>query len=194
MSTTVAPDTTTIPATATKVFSGVFFNIYQWQQELYDGSFATFERAKRPDSTSMIAVTPDKKIIVTEQEQPSLQPFWALVGGVVDPGETPLEAAKRELLEESGMRAKNLEHWFSVQNSSRVEWSIHTYIAYDVELVQVAAPEAGEKIKLHSFEFEEFIELVQQDRFRNSEVSLKIMKAIVQPEGLSELKKLFFQN
>ena len=66
---------TTIPDTATKDFSGVFFDIYQWQQELYDGSFKTFERAKRPDSASMVAVTPDKKIIVTEQEQPALEPL-----------------------------------------------------------------------------------------------------------------------
>ncbi len=194
MSIAVAPDTITIPATAIKVFSGVFFDVYQWQQELYDGSFITFERAKRPDSASVIAVTPDKKIIVTQQEQPTLKPFWGLLGGVVDPGETPLETAQRELLEESGMEATSFEHWFSVQNSSRVEWAIHMYIAHDAQLVQAAAPEAGEKITLHTLEFEEFVQLVQHDKFRNHEVSLRVLQAAATPNGLNELKKLFFQN
>jgi hypothetical protein len=31
-----------LPEGATKVFSGISYDIYQWQQLLYDGSYATY--------------------------------------------------------------------------------------------------------------------------------------------------------
>lgn len=70
-----------LPAHAKKVFQGKIFAVYQWEQALYDGSTAIFEKLARADAASVIPVTTDKKIIVTEQEQPSLKPFWGTIGG-----------------------------------------------------------------------------------------------------------------
>lgn len=35
---------------------------------------------------------------------------WELPGGIVDPGEEPLDTALREVVEETGWRPKTLEH------------------------------------------------------------------------------------
>lgn len=183
-----------IPETATEVFTGKFFSIYQWPQELYDGTTATFERAQRPDTAGVIAITPDKKILVTEQEQPTHTPFWGLLGGVVDPGETPIQAAERELLEEAGYQARRWKEWFRFQPSSRIEWMVHTFVAYDVTKVQAPQPEPGEKIKVHALSFEQFLELVQQDTFRDQEVAMQMMKAMLNLEKMEQVQKLFFEN
>ena len=182
-----------IPSEATCVAKGKFFEIYQWPQKLYDGSTAIFERVKRPDTASMIVITPDKKFLVTEQEQPSHKPFWGLLGGVVDPGEQPEEAVKRELLEESGYQAKHWKKWFALQPSSRIEWTIHTFVGFDVEKIQEPHTEPGEKIVIHALTFEEFVELVQQDDFRDQEVCLELLKAKVNPAKMAELQQLFFE-
>ncbi len=183
-----------IPDTAEKVFTGKFFSIYHWPQELYDGSVVTFERARRPDSAGVIAITKNKKILVTRQEQPSHKPFWGLFGGVVDAGETPEQAAKRELLEEGGYHADRWSPWFSFHPSTRIDWMIHAFVAYNVKKIQEPQPEPGEKIAVHAVSFEDFLELVQQDDFRDQEVAMQLMKAMLNPEKMEAIQRLFFEN
>src|SRR3989344_9504870 len=100
-----------MPDNAKRVFKGVIFDVYQWEQEMFDGSKATFEKLKRPDTVVIFGVLPDGKIILTEQEQPSKEPFIGATGGRVDEGEEILAAAKRELLEESGYEAEEFILW-----------------------------------------------------------------------------------
>lgn len=45
-----------IPSHATKVFSGVIFDVYQWEQELFNGNIATFEALRRPSTVIIIPV------------------------------------------------------------------------------------------------------------------------------------------
>jgi ADP-ribose pyrophosphatase len=50
-----------------------------------------------------VALTPDNKIIVVKQFRPGRQRMmWEIPGGGVEPGEEPVQAAQRELLEEAG--------------------------------------------------------------------------------------------
>ncbi len=95
-----------LPDRASLVFKGKIFNVYQWEEKGYDGQTMIFEKLSRPDTAAIIAVTQDKKIVLTKQEQPArLRPFVGLIGGRVDEGETILQAASRELLEEAGFEA-----------------------------------------------------------------------------------------
>ena len=58
-----------IPINAKKVFSGIIFDTYQWEQEMYDGSHKIFEMVKRSPTVDVIA-TMDDKIITLWEEQP----------------------------------------------------------------------------------------------------------------------------
>src|SRR5688572_20587166 len=88
-----------IPDNAKKVFEGVIFDVYQWEQEMYDGTKAVFEKLRRPDTVSIIPVTESGQIIFSYQEQPGTAGAYSTLGGRVDEGEDVLDAAKRELLE-----------------------------------------------------------------------------------------------
>lgn len=58
-------------------------------------------------SAVMMPVDEQERILLVRQFRlPAGQYLWELPAGRVDPGETPLQAGKRELIEETGFRAR----------------------------------------------------------------------------------------
>ena len=144
---------------AKKVFEGVIFDMYQWEQMLYDGSMATFEKLARDDTVVILPVTDQGKIILLDQEQPDLARFLSLPGGRIDEGEDTLEAAKREMLEETGYASDNWELWFDYLPTAKIDWKVNVYIARNCRKVAEQKGDAGEKFYgLKEVDFEEFFQ------------------------------------
>ena len=166
------------------------FDTYQWEVEGYDGSKKIFEKLKRPDTTMIIPVTENGKIIVALQEQPHKPPFIGTVGGRVDEGEDILQAAKRELLEETGYEAKEWILFDAIQPVSKIEWAIYTFIAKGCKKIAEQNLDGAEKIELKFITFDEFIDLAVNDDKFGDELKIKILEAKLQPKKIEELKKL----
>lgn len=177
-----------IPQHAQKVFSGELFDVYQWQQELFDGSHATFEKLRRSDGVGVVAVTPEKQILLLRQQQPAMDPFISLVGGRVDPGETAEQTARRELLEETGCVAREIVPWFSLQPFEKIEWTISFFIARDCVVKHKQSLDAGEKIEVHAHTYEEFFETVQHNDFRDTEVAFRVIAAQLDSKKAAQLR------
>jgi ADP-ribose pyrophosphatase len=142
-----------LPEGATKVFSGISYDIYQWQQLLYDGSYATFEMAKRMNAVSVIPVI-DDKLVILHEEQPSHPPRISFPGGHLEAGETPLEAAVRELEEETGMTFNKLK-LVAIEDlgSDRLDWWAFRYVASGHTATDQPHTDPGEKIKVELASF-----------------------------------------
>ena len=182
-----------IPEHAKKVFDGILFDVYQWEQERYDGSKSIFEKLKRADTVVVFPVLPDGNILLTEQEQPLKEPFVGATGGRVNESEDILAAAKRELLEESGYEAEEFILWDAQQPLSKLEWTVYTFIAKGLKKVADMDPDPGEKIKLMPVSFEQLVDIAtnDHDRFYEKEVILKFFEAKLDPKKMEELKELF---
>jgi ADP-ribose pyrophosphatase len=62
---------------------------------------------RHPGSAVMIAVDEDDRVLLVHQFRlPAEQKLWEIPAGRLDPGESALKAAKRELQEETGVKAK----------------------------------------------------------------------------------------
>lgn len=151
------PKAHVIPAEAEKVFEGVIFDVYQWQQEMFDGTVETFEMLKRPDTVVVVAIDENNKIVVIDEEQPGgVTRYNSLPKGRVDnKDETTLSAAKREMLEETGMEFSD---WYLLQISqfqSKIEWFVYVYVAQNKIAQHEPVHDAGEKISVKTVEFEE---------------------------------------
>jgi ADP-ribose pyrophosphatase len=182
-----------IPSNAKKVFKGIMFDVYQWEQELFDGTKTIFEKLKRPDTVVVFPVLPDGKIILTKQEQPGKIPFIGATGGRVDQGEDILAAAKRELLEESGYEAEEFFLWEARHPTSKIDWVVYTFIAKGLKKVSDLNLDAGEKIELLPMTLDELIEVATDEDtyFAEQEIVVKLMQGKYDEKKKNELKELF---
>ncbi len=181
-----------LPKNAKLVFNGIMFDTYQWEVEGYDGKKRVFEKLKRPDTAMIIPVTDDGKIIVALQEQPHKPPFIGTVGGRVDESENAFDAAKRELLEETGYEAKEWILFDAIQPVSKIEWAIYTFIAKGCKKVAEQNLDGAEKIELKFLNFDEFINLAVNDDKFGDEFKIKILEAKLDQKKMTDLKKALF--
>lgn len=93
-----------------------------------------FYVTEAPDWVNVIAITKEGKYIIEEQYRHGIQKVcFELCAGMVDEGETPLETAKRELLEETGYTSDNwIASGMSVPNASGSITKCYHFIAADV--------------------------------------------------------------
>ncbi|MBX2866764.1 NUDIX domain-containing protein [Candidatus Kaiserbacteria bacterium] len=163
----IPKDAKVIPGHAEKVFSGVIFDVYQWPQEMYDGTTETFEMLKRPDTVRAIAIR-DNKLVVLEQEQPVVGAFFDVPGGRHDfEGETELEAVQRETKEECGMQFGNWRLLKVDQPHTKIDWLVYTFLATDFIDEVPQELESGEKITVHLKTFDEVKMLLRDPRARS---------------------------
>lgn len=153
-----------LPPDAKKVFKGKIYSVWQWRQKLFDGSYTTFERIQRADTSVVVGVLPDKRILLTEDEQPGRTAVITAAGGQVDPGETPAQAARREFREETGYEIGELVPWFSYHPSSRMIWQVNFFIGRNLKKKGEPELDGGERIKVLTYTFDEFLALASNQK------------------------------
>jgi len=176
-------DAVLVPDSATKVFQGVIYDVYQWPQTLFDGSEATFEMLKRPDTVSAICVV-DDKLLVLKEEQPHSGERLSFPGGRVDSTDkSPLAAIKRELHEETGYSFKKWRLVNVKQMHTKIEWFIHLFLAWDVDSKSNPHIDGGEKIEVTFMSFDEVKKLSQESN-RYIDESQDVFKLLTKLDDL----------
>ena len=177
-----------IPQNAKLVFKGKIFDVYQWEQKLYDGSTATFEGLKRP-STIQIIPTNTGKVLLAHEEQPTKPLGFTFLGGRAEEGEEPLTTAKRELLEETGLESSDWELLKVYENEGKIQWKIYLFAARNCKKVAEPNLDAGEKIEVKEVGFDEFLNIVSSKDFWGRDIANDILRMRLDPKQLEEFKK-----
>ena len=99
----------------------------------HGGGEHDFYRIDASDWVNVVPLTPDGQVVMVRQyRHGSRAVTLEIPGGIVDPGETPAEAARRELLEETGYRAAGLEPTGGVNpNPALFGNRVHSFAAFD---------------------------------------------------------------
>lgn len=181
-----------IPDEAKIVFKGILHEVWQWQQEMFDGSFEIFEAIRRKSSTTVLAITEDDKIIINFEEQPNLKPFFSIPAGMLEDGLSPLENIKKELEEETGFSSEEWIPWETddVLKNNKIDWVSYSFIARKCVKTGNVKFDPGEKIETVLLDFPEFLKITQDERFRIKKISEKI-KQILESENVEEEKENF---
>lgn len=129
-----------------------------------------------------------RKIIITHQTQPRKDWFYDYPGGRVDAeDESELEAAKRELREETGLVFKNWKLVEVNQPFSKIDWLVYTFVASGLAAQTQQELDAGEKIEVLAVSLLELQELAKSEdpqflRFKGFENVKSINELLNQPE------------
>lgn len=119
-------------------------------------------------SVVVLAHLPDRRLLLVRQyRHPAGQALWELVAGGIEPGESQQEAARRELLEETGYVARAVRPLFDFFPSP----GILTEKMYLVEARGLtrsrARPEEGERIRIGRFTVAQLRQMLRSKKVRD---------------------------
>ena len=142
-------------------------NVRRDRVELPTGDLLdAFHVVELPDWAATICITDDHRLIMVEQYRHGLQTMsLEFPAGAIDNNETPLEAAQRELLEETGFVATTWHtlSQFSPEPSKHTNTG-HFFIAKHATHVQAQQLELTEDLRLHFLTVEEAFEALEAGR------------------------------
>ncbi len=114
----------------TIAYRGKIFTIHTRPVTLPDGTKTTFEYCERPSTVTILAFNDKQELLLIKELRPGFkQPVWFLPAGMIDSGETPKKAAQRELREETGFSAKELQLIQKKSPSTKLIWDIYLFAA-----------------------------------------------------------------
>jgi ADP-ribose pyrophosphatase len=133
------------------VFSTAFFDVLA--KTMKPGE-APYYSLRVPDFAVIVALTGDDRMLAVRQYRPSVERYTVeLPSGLVDPGESPAQAAQRELLEETGYAAAEVEMLGPMNaEDGRLTNQLWTCFARGVRPVRNRVPEEGIEVIAYSMD------------------------------------------
>ena len=137
---------------------------------------------------NVFPITTDGKVILVRQYRYGIGQ-WSLEipGGIMDPGETnPLEAAKRELLEETGYSCKEIvETAIIAPNPATANNVMYCYLATGCELTHEQSFDEHEELEVILVTMEELKTMLRENKILQSLHTTSMFYAL---EKLGEIK------
>ena len=120
------------------------------------------------DAVSVIAMTPEKKVILVQQYRPAIDSeSLELPAGHLKDMETPEDAARRELLEETGYLADKVEFLGVLYpNTTRIGHKLWCYFAPNV--IKAKEPELREINKVINCYQSELVEFIKAGKIKQA--------------------------
>jgi len=134
------------------------------------------EVVEHPGSVVVIPRLPNGRILLIRQfRYPARKRLWELVAGTMEPGESVVRAARRELLEETGYRAGSLKRILSFYSSPGfLTERMHLVEAQDLTL-STASPEDDERIQVVEFSRSQVDKLLRDKKIIDGKTLVGLM-------------------
>ena len=151
------------------IYQGRVFGLRRDDVVEPSGLRATREVIAHPGSVVVLPVLPDGRIVMVRQYRHATRQYlWELVAGRKEPEETPKQGAARELLEETGYRAKRFKVFLDVfPTPGFLEERMYLLLAEGLTAGE-AQPEEDEKIEVRAYRVNELKRMIKSGRMRDA--------------------------
>ena len=148
------------------LFNRPWLTVRRDKVELPDGrTNDEFYVLEYPDWVNVIAITRYGEFVMERQYRHGIGlTCYEICAGVIEKGETPLDAAKRELLEETGYGNGQWEEIMTISgNSSTTNNYTHCFVATGVEKIGTQHLDQTEDISVHLLSRQEVEALLENN-------------------------------
>lgn len=150
-----------------RLYTGRVVNLDRDTVRFPDGSSGQLEMLRHPGASAVVPFlddprAPDPRVLLIRQFRHAANGFiWEVPAGRLDAGETPDACARRELEEETGMRARTLEPLTTIYTTPGfTDERIHLFLAHGLEPGSQRR-EADEFMELRELPWSAVLELVR---------------------------------
>lgn len=157
-----------IPKNAKRVFHGMRVDVYRARIRLLNGDYKVFEMTARPDSVVIIPVFGKRIMVIDEWYPISRRWVRCLPAGAVDKGERPVQAARRELQEETGLFSKDVKLLFRVGTSKSMQGEDHVFVAKNCVMKGKINHDPAEEIRPLLVSFDSFVRIAKKSMNGNA--------------------------
>ena len=157
------------------IFKSKMFSLEKFSFRIKGKKF-TFERVKGPDSVAVLPILEDGRILLEWQRRHAIgKRIYEVPAGHIDEGETPEQAAARELGEETGYRLGLLKFMFKGYTSPGLRTQLeYAYVATDLKKTRINREE-DEVMDIRAFTIPEAVEMVRKGKIEDMKTVACIM-------------------
>jgi ADP-ribose pyrophosphatase len=151
------------------IYKGPVFGVRRDEVLEPGGVRTTREVVTHPGSVVILPLLPDGRILLVRQYRHATRQFlWELVAGRIERGENPRQAAARELLEETGYRAKRYRVFLDIfPTPGFLEERMYILLAQGLTSGD-ARPEEDEKIISRVFSRSQLRQMIRRGKLRDA--------------------------
>jgi ADP-ribose pyrophosphatase len=146
-----------------------------------DGSTGQLEMVRHPGASAVVPLlddpaAPDPRVLLIRQFRHAAEGFiWEVPAGRLDPGETPEDCARRELEEETGMRARAIERLATIYTTPGfTDERIHLFLARGLD-AGAQHREADEFLELHTLAWSAVMDLVRSGEIQDAKTVTSLL-------------------
>jgi ADP-ribose diphosphatase len=166
-----------------RVYTGRVLNLDVDRVRFPDGSTGELEIIRHPGASAILPFlsdpkSPDPQILLIKQYRYAAEDFlYEVPAGRLDPQESPLDCARRELLEETGCRAAQIEPLYTFYTTPGfIDERIHGFMATGLTRGE-SSREADEFMTLETVTLSRALELIQRGEIRDGKTTVLILYA-----------------
>jgi ADP-ribose pyrophosphatase len=140
---------------------GRVFNLVSENYTLENGVTSVMDFIHHPGAAAMVPMLNQTEVILIKQYRHTIREFiWELPAGTLDPGETPLICAQRELIEETGFSAAK---WHQLGTITPLPGysneRIHIFLASNLMPAKQNL-DADEMLNVHTMQLKEALHMI----------------------------------
>lgn len=137
--------------------------------ELPNGRRTTREVIRHPGAAAVVALTETGKIVLVRQYRTAIDRVTVEIpAGKLDPGEDPIDCARRELLEETGFKANRINYLTTMASTPGFsDEFIHIYMATGLSFAG-ANPDEDEFVNVDLVPLSELIDAVLDGKIEDA--------------------------
>jgi ADP-ribose pyrophosphatase len=158
-------------------YNGKRFKIVQRKYVREDGLEYLRDSVEPGDATVILPINENNEVIFIKQFRETINKVaLELPAGMIDECEKPEDAARRELKEETGIDAKNIEFLTSFYPScGYTKEKLYVYVARDFEYGDQQFDETEEILSVEKIKLDDCIKMVLKNKLEHASVNIAIM-------------------